>query len=73
MPTGPLIWLDGYVAGEQALDDAEDEHGAFAVVLDGLRDGGAEGEVFDVNRWGAIGEAEAVLIAQIRGLPSSRE
>ncbi len=55
--------IDGYVAGEEALDDAEDEHGAFAIVLEGLLHGHADGEVFDVGRWRAIGEAEAVLVA----------
>src|ERR1700735_1163277 len=55
--------IDGNVAGEEALDDAEDEHGAFAIVLDGLLHGFSDGKAFDVSRWGAIGEAQAVLIA----------
>ena len=36
MPTGPHHLLDGDVAGEEALEDAEDEHGAFAGFLEGL-------------------------------------
>jgi hypothetical protein len=55
--------IDGDVAGEETLEDAEDQHGAFAIVLEGLLHGLADGEALDVGRWGTIGEAEAVLIA----------
>ncbi len=60
--------IDGYVAGEEALDDAEDQHGAVAIVLEGLLHGCADGELLDVGRGWAIGEAEAVLIAGAWGL-----
>lgn len=55
--------IDRDVAGEKPLEYAEDEHGALAVVLEGLLHGLADGEFFNVCGGWAIGEAEAVLVA----------
>ena len=59
--------VDGYVAGEEAFKDAEDEQGSFAGVLDGLLHGLADGEAFDVSRWRLVGEAQAILVGGARG------
>jgi len=58
---GAAHLLDGDVAGEEAVEDAEDELGALAIVLVGLDEGGADGEALDVDGWLGGLEAEAEL------------
>src|ERR1700679_1556335 len=55
--------IDGDVAREEALEDAEDEHRALAVVLERLLHGLAGGKPLNVRGRRAIGEAEPVLIS----------
>ena len=64
---GTAHLLDGDVAGEEAFNDAEDQHGTVEVFPEGFLDGFSDGEVFDVRGWRAVGEAEAVLVAGAGG------
>ena len=52
---GALQALDGDLAGEETLDDFDDEEGVFLVELPGSNDGFAERKAFDPD--GSFGEA----------------
>jgi len=58
---GAAHLLDGDVVGEEAVEDAEDELGALAIVLVGLDEGLTDGELLDPGGGWAVGEAETVL------------
>jgi hypothetical protein len=53
--------LDGDVAGEEALEDAHDEHGVLAIFLEGGFEGFGEGEALDIDRREPGGEADLIF------------